>query len=48
MYITLERGEFEKGSGKTVQRNVEVSMVVLGASGRVIEVFYRYLPEMIT
>lgn len=37
IYITIEKGEFERGSGKTAQRNVEVSMVVLAASGRVIE-----------
>lgn len=37
IYITIEKGEFERGSGKTAQRNVEVTMVVLAGSGRIIE-----------
>ncbi|XP_041966615.1 dedicator of cytokinesis protein 4 isoform X2 [Alosa sapidissima] len=34
LYITLEKGEFEKG-GKSVARNVEVSVHVLGADGQI-------------
>lgn len=37
VYVTVERGEFEKGSGKTTSKNVEVSMCVLGPKGRVIK-----------
>lgn len=37
LYVTIERGEFEKGSGKTTSKNVEVSMCVLGPKGKVIE-----------
>uniref|UniRef100_UPI00358E5EA5 dedicator of cytokinesis protein 4 isoform X3 n=1 Tax=Myxine glutinosa TaxID=7769 RepID=UPI00358E5EA5 len=35
MYITLERGEFEKG-GKSVQKNVEVTMYVLDVQGDIL------------
>ncbi|KAJ7386091.1 Dedicator of cytokinesis protein 3 [Desmophyllum pertusum] len=37
IYVTMERGEFEKGSGKTTSKNVEVSMCVIGPKGKVIE-----------
>ncbi|XP_078368993.1 dedicator of cytokinesis protein 1-like [Oculina patagonica] len=37
LYVTVERGEFEKGSGKTTSKNVEVSMCVIGPKGKVIE-----------
>ncbi|KAF5891017.1 dedicator of cytokinesis protein 4 isoform X1, partial [Clarias magur] len=33
LYVTLERGEFEKG-GKSVARNVEVTVYLLGADGQ--------------
>ncbi|XP_064175400.1 dedicator of cytokinesis protein 4-like isoform X3 [Anguilla rostrata] len=36
LYITLERGEFEKG-GKTVARNVEVAVYVLDADGQILK-----------
>ncbi|EDO28006.1 predicted protein, partial [Nematostella vectensis] len=36
VYVTIEKGEFEK-SGKTTAKNVEVSMSVIGANGRLIE-----------
>ncbi|XP_061418833.1 LOW QUALITY PROTEIN: dedicator of cytokinesis protein 4 [Lethenteron reissneri] len=35
LYVTLERGEFERG-GKTVQKNVEVTMVVVDGEGEVV------------
>ena len=37
LYLTLLRGEFEKGA-KTAQRNVEVRVVVLDSEGQVIPV----------
>lgn len=37
LYVTLERGEFEKG-GKSVARNVEVTVYLLGADGQVLKV----------
>lgn len=39
LYVTLERGEFEKG-GKSVARNVEVTVYLLGADGQVLKVKY--------
>ncbi|XP_066284414.1 dedicator of cytokinesis protein 3-like isoform X2 [Branchiostoma lanceolatum] len=36
LYVTLERAEFEKG-GKTTGKNVEVTMVVLGEDGEVLQ-----------
>ncbi|XP_026880343.2 dedicator of cytokinesis protein 4 isoform X2 [Electrophorus electricus] len=36
LYITLERGEFEKG-GKSVARNVEVTVYLLGVDGQVLK-----------
>lgn len=38
LYITLEKGEFEKG-GKTVARNVEVTVYSLDANGQILRVF---------
>lgn len=37
LYITVERGEFEKG-GKSVARNVEVTMHVVDSSGQILKV----------
>ncbi|KAJ8373733.1 hypothetical protein SKAU_G00043130 [Synaphobranchus kaupii] len=36
LYITLERGEFEKG-GKSVARNVEIAVYVLDADGQILK-----------
>ncbi|XP_051548856.1 dedicator of cytokinesis protein 4-like isoform X2 [Myxocyprinus asiaticus] len=36
LYVTLERGEFEKG-GKSVARNVEVTIYMLGSDGQVLK-----------
>ncbi|KAL4646337.1 dedicator of cytokinesis protein 3-like isoform X1 [Arapaima gigas] len=36
LYLTLERGEFEKG-GKSVQKNIEVTMYVLYADGQILK-----------
>lgn len=43
LYITVERGEFEKG-GKSVARNVEVTMHVVDSSGQILKVplFYAF------
>lgn len=38
LYITLEKGEFEKG-GKTVARNVEITGYALDADGQILRVF---------
>lgn len=37
LYIAIERGEFEKG-GKSVARNVEVTMLVVQSSGQILKV----------
>lgn len=37
LYLTLERGEFEKG-GKSVQKNIEVTIYVLYADGQILKV----------
>lgn len=37
LYITLEKGEFEKG-GKSVARNVEVTVYALDADGQILKV----------
>lgn len=37
LYITLEKGEFEKG-GKTVARNVEITAYALDANGQILRV----------
>lgn len=34
VYITLERGEYDKGT-KTAQKNVEVAVVVVNDSGEI-------------
>ncbi|XP_048404367.1 dedicator of cytokinesis protein 4 isoform X9 [Stegostoma tigrinum] len=36
LYVTLERGEFEKG-GKSVARNVDVTMYVLDSEGQILK-----------
>jgi len=35
--VTIERGEFEKG-GKSVARNVEVTVYLLGGDGQLLKV----------
>lgn len=37
LYITIERGEFEKG-GKSVAKNVEVTMLIVEATGQTLKV----------
>ena len=37
LYITLEKGEFEKG-GKSVARNVEITIYVLDIDGQILKV----------
>lgn len=37
LYITIERGEFEKG-GKSVARNVEVTMFIIDSNGQNLKV----------
>lgn len=37
LYLTLERGDFERG-GKSVQKNVEVTVFVLYADGEILKV----------
>lgn len=37
LYITVERGEFEKG-GKSVARNVEVTMFIVDSGGQTLKV----------
>lgn len=37
LYITLEKGEFEKG-GKSVARNVEITVYVLDMDGQILKV----------
>lgn len=46
LYITLEKGEFEKG-GKSVARNVEVTVYALDADGQILKVF-RLINVLIT
>ncbi|ELK12672.1 Dedicator of cytokinesis protein 4 [Pteropus alecto] len=41
LYITIERGEFEKG-GKSVARNVEVTMLIVEASGQTLKDFIAF------
>uniref|UniRef100_A0A6I8SKC6 Dedicator of cytokinesis protein 4 n=1 Tax=Xenopus tropicalis TaxID=8364 RepID=A0A6I8SKC6_XENTR len=36
LYITIEKGEYEKG-GKSVARNVQVSMVILNSEGQILK-----------
>lgn len=37
LYMTLERGEFERG-GKTTGKNIEVTVLVLDNEGKLLEV----------
>lgn len=37
LYLTLERGDFERG-GKSVQKNIEVTIYVLYADGEILKV----------
>ncbi|XP_006859416.1 PREDICTED: dedicator of cytokinesis protein 4 [Chrysochloris asiatica] len=41
LYITIERGEFEKG-GKSVARNVEVTMFIIDSSGQALKDFISF------
>ncbi|XP_077194626.1 dedicator of cytokinesis protein 4 isoform X4 [Paroedura picta] len=41
LYITIERGEFEKG-GKSVARNVEVSMFIVDSTGQILKDFISF------
>ncbi|XP_061495992.1 dedicator of cytokinesis protein 4 isoform X4 [Rhineura floridana] len=41
LYITIERGEFEKG-GKSVARNVEVTMYIVDCSGQILKDFISF------
>ncbi|XP_030071824.1 LOW QUALITY PROTEIN: dedicator of cytokinesis protein 4 [Microcaecilia unicolor] len=41
LYITVERGEFEKG-GKSVARNVEVTMCILDSAGQCLKDFISF------
>uniref|UniRef100_A0A8C2NH98 Dedicator of cytokinesis 4 n=1 Tax=Capra hircus TaxID=9925 RepID=A0A8C2NH98_CAPHI len=41
LYITIERGEFEKG-GKSVARNVEVTMFIVESSGQTLKDFISF------
>lgn len=43
LYLTLERGDFERG-GKSVQKNIEVTMYVLYADGEILKVNKNMLP----
>lgn len=44
LYITIERGEFEKG-GKSVARNVEVTMFIVQSSGQTLKVRHCCVPS---
>lgn len=49
LYLSVERGEFERG-GKSVQKNIEVTLYVLYADGDTLKVpptphYYRDLSE---
>lgn len=37
LYMTLEKAEFERG-GKTTGKNIEVTVLVLDAEGKLLEV----------
>ncbi|XP_078232958.1 dedicator of cytokinesis protein 4 isoform X6 [Pogona vitticeps] len=41
LYITIERGEFEKG-GKSVARNVEVTMFIVDSGGQILKDFISF------
>lgn len=38
LYLTLERGDFERG-GKSVQKNIEITVYVLYADGEILKVW---------
>lgn len=42
LYLTLEKGDFERG-GKSVQKNIEVTMYVLYADGEILKVSAYFL-----
>lgn len=39
LYLTLERGDFERG-GKSVQKNIEITVYVLYADGEILKVYF--------
>ncbi|XP_048355397.1 dedicator of cytokinesis protein 4 isoform X2 [Sphaerodactylus townsendi] len=41
LYVTIERGEFEKG-GKSVARNVEVTMFIVDSTGQILKDFISF------
>lgn len=41
LYLTLERGDFERG-GKSVQKNIEVTIYVLYADGDTLKVILQH------
>lgn len=45
LYLTLEKGDFERG-GKSVQKNIEVTMYVLYADGEILKVSACFLFEL--
>ena len=45
LYLTLEKGDFERG-GKSVQKNIEVTMYVLYADGEILKVRFAGQFEM--
>lgn len=45
LYLTLEKGDFERG-GKSVQKNIEVTMYVLYADGEILKVGPFFLFEL--
>lgn len=42
LYVILEKGEFEKG-GKSVARNVEITVYVLDIDGQILKVIFLHL-----
>lgn len=40
LYITIEKGEFERG-GKSTGKNIEVTVLVLDEEGQLIDVSYK-------
>lgn len=47
LYITLEKGEFEKG-GKSVARNVEITVYVLDIDGQILKVIQDFFAIALT
>lgn len=41
LYVILEKGEFEKG-GKSVARNVEITVYVLAIDGQILKVIFTF------